>query len=137
MKTVGAKQQNGSKRAGTVFLDDQAQRIQDFVQRNSGGDHLKKTLFTGEQRFPALAVGDVDHSPDEFTQVAASVEDRMAYDVNVPDPFVRMNDSVPKFEIRLVTDGFLEPFPDRGLIIWMNALEKGFESRWRSSRVES
>ena len=53
MKTVGAKQQNGSKRAGTVFLDDQAQRIQDFVQRNSGGDHLKKTLDVRSHAFGA------------------------------------------------------------------------------------
>ena len=127
MKTVGAKQQNGSKRAGTVFLDDQAQRIQDFVQRNTGGDHLKKTLFTGEQRFRALAVGDVDHGPHEFTQVAALVEDRMAYDVNVPDPFVRMNYSVLKFEVHLVADGFLKVFPVRRPIIWMNSLDEFFE----------
>jgi hypothetical protein len=48
----------------------------------------------------------------------------MAYDVNVPEPFVRMNDSVPKFEICLVVDGFLEPFPARGSIVRMNPLKK-------------
>jgi len=51
----------------------------------------------------------------------------VAYNVNVSDPFVRMNDSVPKFEIRLVADGFLEPFPARGLIVWMNTLKEFFE----------
>src|SRR6266852_5651304 len=61
----------------------------------------------------------------------------MAYDVNVSDPIVRMNDSVPKFEIRLVANGFLEPFPALGLIVWMESLKKGFESRWRPMRVET
>ena len=79
----------------------------------------------------ALAVGDVDHRADEFMQIAESVEDRTAYDVNVPDSFVRMNDSVIQFKIRLVADRFFEPFPARGLIVWVNFLKKFFESRYR------
>src|SRR6266403_1291012 len=50
----------------------------------------------------------------------------MAYNVNVPDAFVRMNDSVVQFEIRLVVDGFLEPFPGPGLIVQMNSLKECF-----------
>src|SRR5258708_38058389 len=60
----------------------------------------------------------------------------MAYDVNVPDPFVGMDDSILKFEIRLVAGGSFPPFPARGLIVWMNMLEEFFESRYRPSGVE-
>jgi len=77
----------------------------------------------------ALALGDVDHRTDEFMQIAGSGEDRMAYDVNVPVSFARMNDSVIQFQIRLVADRFLEPFPARGLIVWVNFLKEFFESR--------
>ena len=53
----------------------------------------------------------------------------MAQDVMVSNHFVRMNESEPEFEIRLVADGFLKAFPDRGLIVWMNSLKYFFESR--------
>src|SRR5258707_347417 len=84
-----------------------------------------------------LALGDVDHRTDEFMQIAGSVEDRTAYDVNVPDSFVRMNDSVIQFKIRLVADRALEPFPGRGLIIWVNFLKEFFASRHRPTRIET
>jgi hypothetical protein len=61
-----------------------------------------------------LSLGDIDHGTYELTEIAGSVEDRVAYNVNVSDPFVRMKDSVPEFEIRLVVDGSLPPFPARG-----------------------
>jgi len=51
----------------------------------------------------------------------------MSYDVNVPDPFIRMNYSVLKFEVRFVADGFLKVFPSRRPIIWMNSLDEFFE----------
>ena len=51
----------------------------------------------------------------------------MTDDVNVPDPFVGMDDSVPKFEIRLVADGSLPPFSARGLIVWMNSMKDYLE----------
>src|SRR6266436_2033801 len=84
-----------------------------------------------------FTLGDVDHRTDEFMQIAGSVEDRMAYGVNVPDSFVRMNDSVIQFKIRLVADRFLEPFPARGLIVWVNFLKEFFESRCRPSGIET
>src|SRR5260370_41792386 len=83
-----------------------------------------------------FALGYVDHGPHEFTHVAGLVEDRMAHDVNVPDSFVRMNDSVVQFEIRLLADGFPEPFPAMGLIVRMNPLKEGFESCWQRMRAE-
>src|SRR5258708_33937354 len=55
---------------------------------------------------------------------------------NVPGPFFRMNDPIVQFEIRFVTDGFVEPFPDRPLIIRMNSVEEFFESRQRASGIE-
>jgi hypothetical protein len=90
------------------------------------GNEINKLL---ELLFRTLALGDVDHRPHELTEIARAVEDRMAYDVNVPDPFVRMNESVLKFEIRLVADGFLVLFADRSLVVWMKTLKEGFESR--------
>ena len=73
--------------------------------------------------FRTLTLGYIDHGTHELTEIAGSVEDRMAYDMNDPDPFVRMNDSVVQFDIRLVADSFLEPFPARGLIVWVNSLK--------------
>jgi len=105
MKTVGAKQQNGSKRAGTVFLNGQAQRIQDFVQRNTGGDHLKKTLFTGEQRFPPLAFRNVEHSPHYFNEIAGWAENRMTSALDLPDGATWMDNAIFKFNVNFLTDG--------------------------------
>ena len=54
--------------------------------------------------------------------------------VNVPDPFFRMNDPIVQFEIRLVADGFVEPFPQRRLIVGMNSMKEFFKSRAYSLR---
>ena len=56
---------------------------------------LLKRLLRG------LALRYIDDGTQELTEIAGSVEDRMADDVNVPDPFFRMNDPVVQFEIRL------------------------------------
>src|SRR6267143_2682417 len=56
MKTIGAKQQNRSKRPATELFDNQTQDIEDLLERNAGGDHLEKALFTREQRLPSLAL---------------------------------------------------------------------------------
>ncbi len=61
----------------------------------------------------------------------------MAYNVNVSDPFVRINDSIVHFEIRLVADGFLEPFPAVGLIVRVKPLKKCLELGWRPSGVKA
>src|SRR6266699_2227077 len=117
--------------------DNTGQGLIDFV--GDGGCQLPHSGDTGnplqfgprllQGRLRTLALGDIDYSTHEFTQVPGWVEDRMAYNVNVSDAFVRMNDSVVQFEIGLVVDGFLESFPGPGLIVHMNSLKKFFESR--------
>src|SRR5260370_10778808 len=87
--------------------------------------------------FGTLALRYIDHGTHELFEIAGSVEDRMTDDVNVPDPFFRMNDPVVQFEIRFVADGFLEPFPERRLIVRMNSLKEFLESRQRASGIES
>src|SRR5258706_8184287 len=94
--------------------------------RNQLGDKINQLL---KVLFRPLTLGYVHYGPHEFMQVAGSVEDGMAYDVNVSDPFVRMNDSVVQFEIHLVAGGFLERFPGPDLIAWVNFLKEFFESR--------
>src|SRR6267154_2867548 len=74
-----------------------------------------------------LTLGYIDHGPHELVEIAGLVEYRMAQAVNVPDPFVGMDDSVPKLEICLVADGSLPPFPARGLIVGMNTLKEFFK----------
>src|SRR5205807_7654576 len=87
--------------------------------RNTGGDHLEKTLFTGEQRFRALAVGDVDHGTDEFNQIARRTENRMSSAVNVSDLPTRMHDSVFNFNVSLLADCPLLDFLHLHLIVGM------------------
>ena len=90
--------------------------------------HLPELHFTSAQFLLCLfTFSDVDHSAHKFNEMAGRAQNRMTYDVNVPDPFVRMNYSVLKFEVHLVADGFLEVFPVRRPIIWMNSLDEFFE----------
>src|ERR1700693_3221930 len=84
-----------------------------------------------------LAFRYIDHGTHELAEIAGSVEDRMTDDVNVPDPFFRMNDPVVQFEIRFVADGFLEPFLGRRLIVRMKVTKEVFESRQWASGIES
>src|SRR5271169_2232523 len=83
-----------------------------------------------------LAIRYVDHGAYKLIEIAGSVEDRMTDDMNVPDPFFRMHDSVDQFEIRFVTDGFIEPFSDYRLIVRMNPMDEFFESRQPASGIE-
>jgi hypothetical protein len=83
-------------------------------------------LAPQQRFFRSLALRDVDHGPYEFNEIARSVENRMAYAVNLADTFVWMNDTVVQVEIYLVADAFLDSFPASGLIVRMNALNDGF-----------
>src|SRR6266496_4568262 len=38
-----------------------------------------------------LTLGDVDDGTHELNEIPRSIEDQMAYAVNVPDPLIRMN----------------------------------------------
>src|SRR6516164_609111 len=84
-----------------------------------------------------LALGDIHDSAHEFHKLAGPPKDRVTDCVNVPDPFFRMNDPVVQFEIRLVADGFLEPFPARRLIVRMKSLKEFLESWQRAGGIES
>src|SRR5438105_12763599 len=98
MKTIGTKQQNGSKRAGTVLLDNQTQDIQDLVERDAGGDHFEKTLFTGEQRLSSLALADVYRGSNIMIDFARRPEGGSAQALDVLDRSVRKRDS--KFQVK-------------------------------------
>jgi hypothetical protein len=84
----------------------------------------------------ALALRYIDHGTHELIEIAGSVEDCMTDDVNVPDPFFWMYDSVIQLEIRFVANGFIEPFHERRLIVWMDSVDEFFESRQRASGIE-
>src|SRR5438445_942391 len=85
MTTIRTKQQNRSKRLRTVILDDQTQDIQDFVERNAGGDHLEETLFTREQCFASLALGNVYCGTNITIDFAKLTDDGSAHALDVLD----------------------------------------------------
>src|SRR5262249_13229703 len=62
-------------------------------------------------------LGYIDHGGYELSEIAGSVKDRTADGVDVPDPFLPVNDPVVHFEICFVADGPLEPSPARRLIV--------------------
>src|SRR5271165_4054692 len=80
-------------------------------------DFLPSDLFLG-----CLALGDIDDRTQKLDEISRSIKHRMAYAVNVPDPFIRMNDSVAQFEVHLIADAFFDSFPAKSLIIRMNPL---------------
>src|ERR1700692_4277059 len=106
-----------------------------------GGDRLnerpKLLVVAPNSLFRTQAVSHINYRTYEFPEIPRRAERRVAYHVDIPGLAVRVNDSVIHLEVRLVPDGFLEPFPGRGLIIGMNSLEERLESRWRFGRVES
>src|SRR5437870_13867394 len=97
MKTIGTKQQNGSKRAGTVLLDNQTQDIQNLLERDAGGDHLEKTLFAAEQRLSSLALGNVYRGSNITIDFARLAYDRSAHTLDMLYRSVRKRDS--KFHV--------------------------------------
>ena len=98
MKTIGTKQQNRSKRAGTVLLDNQTHDVQDLAERNASGDHLEKMLFTGEQRLSSLALRDVYGGANITIDIARLPEDGSAHPLDMLDRSVRKRDS--KFDVK-------------------------------------
>src|SRR5437867_12898390 len=93
MKTIGTEQQNRSKRAGTVLLDNHTQDIQDLLERNAGGDHLEKALFADEQCLPSLALSDVYRGTNITTDFARLIEDGSADNLNVLNRSSRKRES--------------------------------------------
>src|SRR5256886_7710462 len=98
MTTIGTKQQNRSKRVRTVILDDYTQDIQDFVERNAGGDHLKETLFTREQCLASLALGNVYGGTDITIDFARFFDDGSSHPLDMLNRPVGKRD--PKFHVK-------------------------------------
>src|SRR5712671_7943762 len=91
--------------------------------------HLPELHFTSAQFLLCLfTFSDVDHSAHKFNEMAGRAQDRMTYDVNVPDGAIRMHDAVVRFPLCLFADSRLNYFPEAGLVVGMNPLKEVFES---------
>src|SRR6267378_6254355 len=108
MTTIGTKQQNRSKRLRTVILDDQTQDIQDFVERNAGGDHLEETLFTREQCFASLALGNVYGGTNITVDFARFPENGSAHTLDMLNRAVGNRESKFHVKTALLANCFLE-----------------------------
>ena len=93
---------------GTVLLDNQTQGIQDLLQRNAGGDHLEKTLFTDEQRLSSLALGDVYRGADIMIDFARLLDDGSAHSLDMLNRSVRKRDSKFQVESPFLANCFIE-----------------------------
>src|SRR6266404_2745292 len=120
MTTIGTKQQNRSKRLRTVILDDQTQNIQDFVERNAGGDHLEETLFTREQCFASLALGNVYGGTNITVDFAGSPENGSTHTLDMLNRSVRKRDSKFHVKAAFLPNGFLKISLNKGSIFRMN-----------------
>lgn len=57
--------------------------------------------------------------------------------MNVPDSRPGMIETVVRCEVHLLADRLLELLTERDLVVRINPLKEGFESRERSTRVET
>src|SRR5580704_60116 len=76
----------------------------------------------------SFTLSDVDHSAHKFNEIAGRAQNRMTYDVNVPDGAIRMHNAVVRLPFCLLADSRLDWFPKAGLVIGMNSLKEVFES---------
>src|SRR6267154_286737 len=71
--------------------------------------HLPELHFTSAQfLLCSFTLSDVDHSAHKFNEMAGRAQNRMTYDVNVSDPFVRMHDAVVRLPFCLLADSRLD-----------------------------
>ena len=100
-------------------------RAQDVVEvvRDAAGEradrlHLLRTaqrvlrtralqLARAQFLLRALTLSDVDHSAHKFNEMAGRAQNRMTYDVNVPDGAIRMHDAVVRLPLCLLADSRL------------------------------
>src|SRR5216683_4152444 len=73
-------------------------------------------------------LSDVDHSAHKFNELSGRAQNRMTYDVNVPDGAIQMYDAVVRLPLCLLADSRLDLFPEAGLVVGMNPLQEFFES---------
>src|SRR3954452_24357693 len=89
VNTIRVKQQDGSERAAAELFDNDAQRIQNLLERDAGGDHFEKTLFTGEQRLSTLALSDVYCGTDITIGLAGLIDHGSAHTLNMLNRSIR------------------------------------------------
>src|SRR5260370_41596035 len=71
--------------------------------------HLPELHFTSAQFLLCLfTFSDVDHSAHKFNEMAGRAQNRMTYDVNVPDGATRMRDAVVRLKLCLLADSRLD-----------------------------
>src|SRR6267378_3430598 len=120
MKTIETKQQNRSKRSAAVLFDGHAQAIQDFLERNAGGDHFEKALFTSEQRLSSFALADVYRGTGIIIDFTRRPEGGPPHTLDMLNGSVRKRDS--KFDVKTISlaNGFIEASFNKWPIFRMN-----------------
>src|SRR6266852_8164402 len=72
-------------------------------------EHLPELHFTSAQfLLCSFTLSDVDHSAHKFNEMAGRAQNRMTYDVNVPDGAIRMHDAVLRLPLCLLADSRLD-----------------------------
>lgn len=56
----------------------------------------------------SFTLSDVDHSAHKFNEIAGRAQNRMSYDVNVPDRAIQMHDAVVRLPLCLLADSGLK-----------------------------
>src|SRR5271167_2720738 len=72
-------------------------------------------------------LSEVDHSAHKFNEMAGRTQNRMTYDVNVPDGTIRMHNAVIRLPLCLLADSRLDQFLEAGLVVGMKPLKEVFE----------
>src|SRR6267142_4779543 len=71
--------------------------------------HLPELCFTSAQfLLRSFTLSDVDHSAHKFNEMAGRAQNRMTYDVNVPDGAIRMHNAVVRLPLCLLADSRLD-----------------------------
>src|ERR1700692_1066701 len=74
-----------------------------------GVEHLTEPHFLPPDLFLGrLALGDVDHSAHKFNEMAGRAQNRMTYDVNIPDGAIRMHNAVVRLPLCLLAASRLD-----------------------------
>src|SRR6266403_95731 len=67
--------------------------------------HLPELHFTSAPfLLCAFTFSNVDHSAHKFNEIAGRAQNRMTYDVNVPDGAIRMHDAVVRLKVCLIAN---------------------------------
>ncbi len=84
---------------GSVYSDQLRSEVQNLPEF-----HFTSAPFL----FCSFTLSDVDHSAHKFNEMAGRAQNRMTYDVNVPDGATWMNDAVVRQPLCLLADSRLD-----------------------------